>query len=191
MAHRQDNASTTGKKHNALLLGAASTATITEFAQTVRSVHPDANCLVVDIRGERTSRIDPTIAKFLYSDASALPLPDGTVDSIHTNMLLGHLLYRQSQHSVVFSEAYRALSPTGTLIMVEAMRGRDVANLTDLENVGFTDVVSQPAVGFPTRRAMDRALYSKDVNSFGWTENIVSDRALVIVARKQKHKSKS
>ena len=149
--------------HKAILLGAYTTDTIHEFAVTVRDIHPDAECHVIDIEGYKTAQVSSDKAIFTKESALDLSAADNTVDSLHANNLL-HMLKDpiESRQPWVnrlrlFREAHRVLRPEGVLLMVENEIDRDL--IDDLEFVGFEyDIV--PAKNFMRRKQMEQFLRS-------------------------------
>ncbi|MGH7204284.1 MAG: hypothetical protein ACREHC_07610 [Candidatus Levyibacteriota bacterium] len=69
--------------HRALLLGALTVDTIREFSTTVRTVHPNASCDVIDIEGHKTSQVSSDLATFTLGSALNTPFPDESFESVH------------------------------------------------------------------------------------------------------------
>jgi hypothetical protein len=172
-------------EHHALLVGAQSPSTINEFSQTIRAVHPNAHCSVIDILGDLTAQTDPETATFKYGDACDMPFPDNSINSLHTNVLLNNLKgdYTKDPQHIFFVEAYRVLSPNGIFVMVETLKHPETT-MEKLQKGGFNNIVIQPALEFSTRRAMERALQAQVSDDTFQREVIISQRAQLIIAKK-------
>lgn len=163
--HKDASLQSSDSTHRSLLVGALTTNTIHEYAQTVRAVYPNAHCLVTDIEGDTTREVDPKTANFFYGSALHLPVPSGSIDSLHTNILLMNLRepkakidQSQRQRRRFLSEAYQALSPTGLLIMLEQA---DDDLLQDLFLTGFKTIQRISALSFRSRREMERNMFTR------------------------------
>lgn len=121
--HRKTNTNNEKNAHTSLFVGALTPSDIREYASCVKQVYPKANCLVTDIKGEKTPKADPR-AQFFYGNGLILPLPDKSIDTLHANFLLRQLEQDRAKatkddRKQFFLEAQRVLKTDGLLLMVE------------------------------------------------------------------------
>lgn len=148
------------ESHTSVLVGATTQDEIKEYAATVRSIHPDARCYVTDSEGEDTANVDSNVARFMKREATDLPFAPNSVDSVHTNFLLGNLPSQDKQAADTpqerfYKEAHRVLSDSGVLVMIER---EGSVSPTELSRAGFTNMITEEASQFASRRDMERAL---------------------------------
>ncbi len=121
--------------HTSLLIGAMTQEGIEEYAKTVKTIHPDASCSVIDIEGVTTAAIDKKTAKFVYGSGVAIPFADNTFMSIHTNYLWPSLLNNSIDKEETFrqmlSEVHRVLAPNGVMLAAEPLGIFSVDELRD------------------------------------------------------------
>lgn len=145
----------TKSDHTSLLVGALTPDTVQEYASCVKSVFSKAKCLITDIEGVTTTKNSET--QFVFGDAQKLPFRSGSIDTLHTNILLLHMEDPTSQNcgneQSFFDEAQRVLKPGGQLLLVEGKRSLEDKQLTD---AGFTIKQRGPAVQMESRRDMER-----------------------------------
>lgn len=152
-----------GEDHQALLLGALSVDTVKEFATTVRTIFPGADCKVIDVNTEHLAPVPPEIAEVSQDDATLLPFNDETIDSVHANHLLTfNTAYNPGLYDrkEIFAEAYRVLTPGGTFMTVEDEACNDFSLTGDLLSSGFSQVAVRDAIRFVDRTEMDKYLRS-------------------------------
>jgi hypothetical protein len=147
--------------HKAVLVGAFSKDTATEYTAAVASVFPRNDCSIIDLEGIETPHASQ--ARFIRGDGMALASHFSEVDSIHTNALFrtavnqSPLIHAEIDNLGTFGEqALKALNPDGKLIMIEA--NGDLIRQA-LFWAGFRSVEVEPAEAFKTRRIMDRHIY--------------------------------
>jgi hypothetical protein len=176
--------------HEALLLGALSFDTVREFSTTVRTVFPDANCTVIDIKDTVTNGKPNDFAEFMIADALDLPFPPGSQDSVHTNFLIpfidGKSGSKGRRRERLFSEASRVLKDDGTLIMIEPKLhdDLDIEMIDGLHKSGFRSVSVDTAKYFKKRTDMERFLRSTagepmptTVRRSSWSNVIVAKKS--------------
>lgn len=151
--------------HAAVLIGALTTDTIREYTTTVRDVYENSYCEVIDVEGDRTAQISPDIARFRYGNGLHLPFARSTVDSVHTNYLLGMLqdeLGKEApeKRTGIFQEAARVLRPEGVLLMVEYTDITQGQLCKELRDAGFSHVEICDAAHFKNRYQMELFLRS-------------------------------
>jgi len=179
------------KDHCALLIGAMSIETITEFIGTVQSVFPMAKCSLIDI-DDRLSHLTKEISSFQIMDGLNTSFSDNKFDSIHTNMLLNHLVDNKKRSSgslpKLFKEVIRTLKPGGKIIMVENnLEGYSINNLGNLlTGIGFNKIRIGPSKRFKYPLDFDRFMRSSGGNHQLMKKGdfIEDDRVLSITAIK-------
>lgn len=155
--------------HHALLIGAMSIETITEFIGTVHSVFPKAKCSSIDL-DNRLAHLTKEIPSFQIMDGLNTSFPDNKFDSIHTNMLLNHLIdnKKRSKESTqkLFKEIMRILKPGGKMIMIEnPPEGYNLDNLCNLlAGIGFSKIRVGPSKMFKHPLDFDRFMRSSGGN---------------------------
>jgi len=148
--------------HRALLVGALTPDTVTEFVSTISLAFPQNECFVIDPEGIETPTASPNVT-FIRGNGLELGNHITGLDSIHTNALFR---FSEKQHNkihlegdmlpIFLSEAFKSLNPEGKLILIESVAG----SLEDyLKLIGFKCPELEPAESFRTRKIMDRFLY--------------------------------
>ncbi len=171
--------------HKAVLVGAFSQDTVTEYTATVTSAFPRNDCSVIDLEGIETPYASQ--ATFIRGDGMELARHYSNLDSIHTNALF-RTAANQSPHihadidnlGIFGEQALKALNPDGKLIMIEA-NGDLIQQV--LFCAGFRSVEVEPAEAFKTRRIMDLHIY-RGLESIRPTHTRIEVATDIIVATK-------
>jgi SAM-dependent methyltransferase len=185
-------------KHRSLLVGALSKATVNEYAATVRSVFPDAECLIVDLEGVDTVKAARDInVGFAYADGFKLPFDKAVFDVVHTSNLTGcsrganennRNVGNSEDRRALFSEFARVLKPAGMYVSSELSNDSYLNFSRRLKSEmiasGFIDVIFNPTKHIKNRREVDR--FFRGIKSTIGTDNAMSIEAstLSFIARK-------
>ena len=181
------------ENHQALLIGAMSIETITEFISTVQSVFPTAKCSSIDL-DNRLTHLTKEVPSFQIMDGLNTSFPDNKFSSIHTNFLLNELIDNDKKsnesNSKLLEKIMRILKPGGKIIMVENYLkeyGLSPDNLFNLlTQEGFTKISISPGKRFKYPLDLDRFMRSSGGNH-QLMENVdlrEDDRVLLITAIK-------
>jgi SAM-dependent methyltransferase len=167
--YKAENTENSGK-HRSLLVGALSETTVSEYAATVRSVFPNAECLLVDLEGANTVKAARDVSVgFMYADGFKLPFDNATIDVVHTSNLTGchnggdtkncNIENSEDRRSL-FGEFARVLKPGGIYVGSELV-DESYSNFprrlrSEMLASGFTDVRFNSLKYIKNRREVDR-----------------------------------